>query len=471
MNDDSKKGGAPPRPEWRVAGGTGSRGAYACRPGRVLVRRAAWEARADGADERIARRLGVALQERRARRLRSVVVLEGAPDVRQAITVLRAEGIEARPDHVFFAVSGRGSVSSAPVMFSGVHGAPVMFSGVHGAPVMFSGVHGAPVMFSGVGGAPVMFSAGGCGCGCSCPSPTIPGSPPEPRRSTVRRADAPAAPEPDPPAGTHPCKVVVVDTGLAADGLVPARLGAATCTGLRDYPDADADDQLDAATGHATFIAGIVQRLAPGATVTVRQVLTTFGDASDEEVAETLLELLDDKPDVVNLSFAGYSDDDTTPPAIAEAVAELLAEGVVIVAAAGNDGTCRPAYPAAIDGVIAVGALDDHAPAWFTNHGNWVQTCAPGVDVLAPFFDYAAAGSGDPAKARPTGGDDNELQPDESGWARWSGTSFAAPIVAGALARRITDGAAPAGAVRSVVEDPDLFRIQGLGTVVNLRPW
>ena len=99
-----------------------------------------------------------------------------------------------------------------------------------------------------------------------------------------------------------------------------------------------------------------------------------------------------------------------------------------------------------------------------------MQACAPGVDVLAPFFDYAS-GAGNPATARPPGGDQNELQPDESGWARWSGTSFAAPIVAGVLARRITDGAAPASAVRAVVEDPDLFRIHGLGTVVNVRPW
>ncbi|HEU4701597.1 MAG TPA: D-alanyl-D-alanine carboxypeptidase, partial [Conexibacter sp.] len=31
--------------------------------------------------------------------------------------------------------------------------------------------------------------------------------------------------------------------------------------------------------------------------------------------------------------------------------------------------------------VLGVGALDDDGPAWFTNHGPWVQACAPGVDV------------------------------------------------------------------------------------------
>jgi subtilisin family serine protease len=465
MVNDPKDDG----PEWAVAGANGLRGPYAHRPGRVLVPRAAWFQRDDGVDERLARRLGAPLRQRSDdSRLRSVVVLEGEADVTRTMAALRAEGIPVRPDHVFFAVGG---VSSAPVMFGGVEGAPVMFGGVGGAPVMFGGVGGAPVMFGGVGGAPVMFGgvgAGGCGCCCSG-GPSLPASPDTPRRSTVRRADAPVDPLPDPPQGVA-CRVVVVDTGLAADGLVPAGLAGCTATGDRDYPDFDHNDELDAATGHGTFIAGIVRRLAPSAKVEVRQVLTTFGDASDSEVAEVLLALLDDRPDIVNLSFAGYTDDDTTPPAIAEAIATLLAEGVVVVAAAGNDGTCRPAWPAATDGVIGVAALDDDGPAWFTNHGQWVQACAPGVDVLSCFFDYAG-GSADPATTRPAGGPDNAVQPDDSGWAKWSGTSFAAPIVAGALARRISDGASPAGAVRSVVEDPDLFRIQGLGTVVNLRPW
>ena len=229
------------------------------------------------------------------------------------------------------------------------------------------------------------------------------------RPPAVAPSAAPTHPSialPDPPEGVG-CRVVVVDTGLAADGLVPAGLaGSHGRPATADYPDADLNGELDAATGHATFIAGIVRRLAPSAKVEVRQVLTTFGDASDSEVAEVLVALLDDRPDVVNLSFAGYTDDDTTPPAIAEAIAALLAEGVVVVAAAGNDSTCRPAWPAATDGVIGVAALDDDGPAWFTNHGPWVQACAPGVDVLSPFFDYAG-GSADPATTRPAGGPDN----------------------------------------------------------------
>jgi len=109
-------------------------------------------------------------------------------------------------------------------------------------------------------------------------------------------------------------------------------------------------------------------------------------------------------------------------------------------------------------------ALDDDGPAWFTNHGPWVQACAPGVDVLSWFFAYDT-------HPQPTGDPDHPLQPDGNGWAKWSGTSFAAPIVAGVLARRITEGAQGDAAVEAVVGDPALFRVKGLGTVVNVRPW
>ena len=152
MNDDGKNGNGPPVPEWHVAGGTGSRGAYAYRPARVLVPRQ-WSRRDDGVDERRPRpadevtAAGVSLGPT-PNRLRSFVVLEGVADVTRTMAALRAEGVDARPDHVFFAVPAAAS-AGAPVMFSGVSGAPVMFSGVSGAPVMFSGVSGAPVMFSG----------------------------------------------------------------------------------------------------------------------------------------------------------------------------------------------------------------------------------------------------------------------------------------------------------------------------------
>ena len=60
----------------------------------------------------------------------------------------------------------------------------------------------------------------------------------------------------------------------------------------------------------------------------------------------------------------------------------------VVVASAGNDATSRRTYPAALPGVVGVGALDGNRPAAFSNFGPWVDACAPAVDVVSTFFDY-----------------------------------------------------------------------------------
>jgi subtilisin family serine protease len=131
---------------------------------------------------------------------------------------------------------------------------------------------------------------------------------------------------------------------------------------------------------------------------------------------------------------------------------------VVVVASAGNDGTCRPTYPAALDGVVSVGAVGPGGPAPFTNYGPWVRACAPGVDLLSAFFrDVSNTGSSDVEPGR------------FDGWAFWSGTSFAAPMVVGALAAAMrAAGCSAEEAVNRVIDAPALMRIPYLGTVVNV---
>jgi subtilisin family serine protease len=134
--------------------------------------------------------------------------------------------------------------------------------------------------------------------------------------------------------------------------------------------------------------------------------------------------------------------------------------GCAVVCSAGNDATDRPAFPAALwrypgaeyeveepDSAaphLSVGALnpDNRSVALFSNVGRWVKTYAPGSAVLStsPAFQGAVqAGTrddlliGDRMLPRAT------IDPDDftGGFAVWSGTSFAAPWVAGALAHRI----------------------------------
>jgi Subtilase family len=112
-------------------------------------------------------------------------------------------------------------------------------------------------------------------------------------------------------------------------------------------------------------------------------------------------------PGVINLSLGGARDD-----VIEQAVSEAWAGGSLIVAAAGNDGESGNTltFPAALPHVLTVGATDRaSAPASFTSASRFVDLAAPGAGVLV-------------ASAR------------QGGWVESSGTSFAAPLVAGAAA-------------------------------------
>jgi subtilisin family serine protease len=229
--------------------------------------------------------------------------------------------------------------------------------------------------------------------------------------------------------------------------------------------DRDADNVIDPIAGHGTFIAGIIKMIAPMCRLRVQGPLTGYGDISEHDLTIVLQRLYErGAPDLLNLSLGGYAVEDM--PALGKVVRDLQRAGTVLVASAGNDATCRPTYPAAFPGVIAVGALGPYGPAHFTNYGNWVRACAPGVNVVSTFFDDCPA---------PGGGEFD-------GWATWSGTSFAAPAVVGALAHAmLADRAdlddpeqrreARARAVQRLIDDPGLFRIPGLGAVVNQTPW
>ena len=140
----------------------------------------------------------------------------------------------------------------------------------------------------------------------------------------------------------------------------------------------------------------------------------------------------------------------------------LIEDGTVVVAAAGNDGSCRPAWPAALPEVIGVAALDCSGPAAFTNHGPWVDACAPGVGIVSTFLDFDGVEAPIPAL--------DGFDPDcFEGFASWSGTSFSAPIVCAAIAREMTRcGITAAQAADRLLRTPGLLRLPDLGVVVNL---
>jgi subtilisin family serine protease len=255
--------------------------------------------------------------------------------------------------------------------------------------------------------------------------------------------------------------IVVVDTGIAVANLRPNALAGlaadATDSANDETPDeSPVDGKLDSDAGHGTFIAGIIEGIVPGCKLLVNGLLTGQGDANEADVATTLESLAtrpEGRPDLVNLSFGGYTVDGMER--LHEAVRKLQDAGTVIVASAGNDATCLPSYPAAFPDVIAVGAIGPYGPAHFTNYGSWVRACAPGIDIVSTFFTECATDDG----------------AEYGEWVRWSGTSFSAPAVLAVLAEQMKQGLPGSEAVRRTIDAPGLLRVPDLGAVVNRQPW
>lgn len=263
----------------------------------------------------------------------------------------------------------------------------------------------------------------------------------------------------------HPPVVTILDTGIDVDhaswrdAIFPdlgiAALGDYTRKGViagvaPDPADVNpADRALDWEAGHGTFIAGIVGQIAPDASIEVRRVLDSDGVGIESQIAAAIIDSRDS--DIINLSLGGYTQDDLPPLAFIEAF-EHLVDQTVVVAAAGNEGNgCRPLWPAAMKRVLAVGGLGtDDRPARFTNHGFWVDACAPAVNILSTFLAFSGPLEAD----RSVGARTFDYA------ARWSGTSFAAPQLTGAIARAAERGKAMDAARALLAGRP---RVPGLG--------
>jgi subtilisin family serine protease len=225
-----------------------------------------------------------------------------------------------------------------------------------------------------------------------------------------------------------------------------------------DEADDDGTGFLDFEAGHGTFISGIVRQICPDAVVHIGGVLSSFGDGDVLSIAQRLeaniRSIAPDVVDVVIMSFGGYmTDDDGT--IFGRALRRLLGPAIGI-AAAGNQSTSRPYFPAACEGIVGVGALGEDGRAWFSNFGGWVDACAPGIDIVSTFFeDYQERVDGETGRTY-------------RGWARWSGTSFAAPKVAAAVAQEmhLTDCTARQAWTR--LSNYQRYRYPDLGTVFNV---
>jgi thermitase len=277
-------------------------------------------------------------------------------------------------------------------------------------------------------------------CGC--------GAPVEPNYVVPLAGVMKGAGGPEPSAGARPYPAVeytrrkaeppvvaVLDTGISRerreDGYLAMPVDDADVDLLDDFPP---DGLLDAGAGHGAFVTGVLQQVAPGTTVRIHRVLDSDGINSEVEVAERMRRAVDEGAQILNMSLGTETVDDRPPAALLDVVTDLATArpDVLIVCAAGNGANTERIWPAAfapdMENVVAVAALDPagYGAPWST-HGDWITCSAIGEGVVSTYV---------------IGTEDGKLiddpHPDTYGpgaWATWTGTSFAAPQITGAIVR------------------------------------
>ncbi|MFZ0371413.1 MAG: S8 family serine peptidase, partial [Halobacillus sp.] len=203
--------------------------------------------------------------------------------------------------------------------------------------------------------------------------------------------------------GSSDTTVAVLDTGVYKyhedlQGVV-----------LPGYDFVNNDANPDDNHGHGTHIAGLIAAnfndrgiagLAPETKILPVKVGDYEGKFSDSNVLSGIYYAIDQGVDVINMSFGAYH----KSAAEERALWKAYNEGIVLVAAASNDGIRDASYPASYFPVISVAATDRSGyPAAFSNYGTWVDLAAPGVFLTSTSYmgDYTSM----------------------------SGTSFSAPLV------------------------------------------
>lgn len=233
-------------------------------------------------------------------------------------------------------------------------------------------------------------------------------------------------------------RVAVLDTGI--DSTHPDLAGKIVAS--KNFSQSSS---LGDMAGHGTHVAGIIAAnadnglgvagVAYSASLMNVKVLGDDGSGSYSSIVNGIIWAADNGAKVINMSLgAPYSSQ-----ALADAVNYAWSKGVVVVAAAGNDGTSAANYPAYYSNAIAVAATDssDSRAGW-SNYGSWVDAAAPGSSIYSTYKGNA--------------------------YATLSGTSMATPFVAGIAALVWSKGDCTTNScVRSKIEQT-ADKINGTGS-------
>lgn len=182
-------------------------------------------------------------------------------------------------------------------------------------------------------------------------------------------------------------------------------------------------------------------------------------------IARGLLYALRSNAQIVNMSLGWPADVES--PLMQQMLDLAKARGVLVVAAAGNDGTDALIRPCVYEGVICVASHDpDGAISHFSNHGPGVDVAAPGLNILSLYPSTVLS----------------RVFTERVGYEIKSGTSMAAPYVAAALARLMNLGVSPTEAYARIIagarasyDNPRVRRTEALrvqaGNVDVVKAW
>jgi thermitase len=237
-------------------------------------------------------------------------------------------------------------------------------------------------------------------------------------RSGTADADIDAPEAWDITTGSPGITVAILDSGIDQDH---ADLDGKLVGNANFTPSPTVDDLY----GHGTHVAGIaaaetnnaqgVAGIGYDSSLLNVKVLDDQGWGAYSWIAEGITWAVTQGAQVINMSLGGYNRSRTLQAAVDYA----WDQGVLLAAAAGNDGTSRRLYPAAYANCMAVAATDDDdqrvdEPGWWaSNYGDWVDVAAPGLYVYSTFPNHPYAIG-------------KELSYDYG-----SGTSMATPFAAG----------------------------------------
>ncbi len=225
-------------------------------------------------------------------------------------------------------------------------------------------------------------------------------------------------------------RVVVLDSGVNINH-PDLKNRIAGCKDFTNFRFPIINNQCDDKNGHGTHVAGIIAAdsggdglgvygVAPSASILAYKVCGDTGTCYADDIATGLKQAADDGAQVINMSFGTDKD----VPIIADAINYAVGKGVLLVAAAGNDGPYPLSidYPAAYSSVIAVGAINQSLVVtdWSSRGNNSATT--PYV-VEDKDIEFAALG------------ENIESTWKNGGYAILSGTSMASPFVAGLAAK------------------------------------